>query len=141
MDEWVEPEQRGFVTGRLVADNLLLFREAKWHVFATGQEATFLQLDYSKTYARLEWHFLHASLKKLGFGAKFRRWVRILCKNASTVILVNGELSKFLKLLRSVHQGCPLAPYLFVLAAYLFILMVKVDKAIQGLPLPAGAEL
>lgn len=57
IDMWIEPEQRGFVTGRTIADNLLLFREAEWHAYAMEQEVTFLQLDYSKAYDRLEWHF------------------------------------------------------------------------------------
>lgn len=54
MDGWVEPEQRGFVSGWTIADNLLLLREAKWHAYASQQEVTFLQLDYSKAYDGLE---------------------------------------------------------------------------------------
>lgn len=110
MDAWVEPEQRGFVAGRTIADNLLLFREAKWHAYATQQEVTFLQLDYSKAYDMLEWHFLHAGLQKLGFGPVFCRWVRILCEDAGAKIIVNGDLTRLIKLFRSVRQGCPLVP-------------------------------
>lgn len=33
MDGWVESEQRGFVSGWTIADNLLLFREVKWYVY------------------------------------------------------------------------------------------------------------
>lgn len=131
MDSWVEPEQRGFVTGHPVADNLLLFREAKSHAYASGQEVTFLAYD------RLEWHFLHASLRQMLMGSKFCRWVEILC----AVIIVNGNLTKSLKLWRSVCQGCPLAPYLFVLVADLFLLLVKRHPDIKGLQLPMGGEL
>lgn len=102
MDSWVEEEQRGFVSGRTVADNLLLFREAKWHTYASDQEVTFLQLDYSKAYDQLEW-----------LRPKFCRWVEILCADATAVIIVNSDLSCALRLLRYVRQGCPLAPCLF----------------------------
>lgn len=54
---------------------------------------------------------------------------------------MNGDLSKLIKLYRSVQQGCPLAPYLFVLVADLFILMIKSCKEIKGLELPGGDEL
>lgn len=101
----------------------------------------FLQLDYLKACDRLEWHFLFAGLHKLGFRPIFCRWVKILCKDAGAEIHMNGELTKLIKLFRSIRQGCPLAPYLFVLVADLFILMVKTSKEIRGLTLPSGAEL
>lgn len=140
MESWVEPEQRGFVVGRTIADNLLVFREAKWHAYATKQQVTFLQLDYSKAYDRLEWHFLLAALRKMGFGEVFCRWIEILCQDAAAEIIVNGHLTKLIRLLRSVRQGCPLAPYLFVLVADLFLLLVKAHPDIKGLELPTGEE-
>lgn len=130
MDMWVEPEQRGFVAGRTIADNLLLFWEAKWHAYAMQQETTFLQLDYSKAYDKLESHFLHAGLKNLGFGPVFCKWVKILCADAGAEIIVNGDLTRLIKLFKSVRQGCPLAPYLFVLVADLFFILVKRNKDI-----------
>lgn len=141
MDSWVEPEQRGFVAGRNIADNLLMFREAKWHAYASNQEVTFLQLDYSKAYDRLEWHFLLAGLRKMGFGPFFCRWIEILCSDAAAEIIVNGDLTRLIRLFRSVRQGCPLAPYLFVLVADLFILLVKTHPEIKGLTMPTGEEL
>lgn len=76
-----------------------------------------------------------------GVWEKFRRWVRILCADASAEIVVNGEVTKLLRLLSSVRQGCHLAPYLFVLAADLFILLVKANRDIKRLELPSGMEL
>lgn len=55
----------------------------------------------------LEWFFLHAALKQMGFGKKFRRWVEVLCQDVSAEVIVNGELTRLLWLLRSVRQGCP----------------------------------
>lgn len=141
MDSWVEEEQCKFVSDRTITDNLFLFREAKWHAYASKQEVKFLQLDYSKAYDRLEWHFLHASLRQMGMGPKFCRWVEILCMEATAVVIVNGDLTRALRLLRSVRQGCPLAPYLFVLAADFFLLLVKSNTNIKGLLPPTGQEL
>lgn len=122
------------MAGRTIADNLLLFLEAKWHAYATQREMTFLQLDYSKAYDRMEWHFLHIGLQKLGFGPVFCRWVRILCEDAGAEIIVNGDLTRLIKLFRSVRQGCPLAPYLFVLVTDLFLILVKANGNIKGPP-------
>lgn len=42
MDQWVEVEQRGFSKGRSIADNIILFREAKWLAFTEQRDQTFL---------------------------------------------------------------------------------------------------
>lgn len=141
MDALVEEEQRGFVAGRSIADNLFLFREAKWHVYASRQKVTFLQLDYSKAYDRMEWFYLFVVLRALGFRRNFIQWVEILCKDATARLIINGEISRALGLGKSVHQGCPLVPYLFVLAADLFLLMMKAHPDIKGLELPGDREL
>lgn len=136
MDIWLEPEQRGFVSGRSIADNLMLFREAKYHAFTTKQKVAFLQLDFSKAYDTVEWHFMQECLKAMGFGEKFCNWIRILCADSGSKVLVNGKLTRRLGLQRSVWQGCPLVPYIFVLLADLVIIMVKEEPDIVGMTLP-----
>lgn len=121
MDEWLEVEQRGFCKGRSIADNLVLFREAKWLCFIEQLVMTFLQLDFSKAFDRVEWHFMQAGLLALGFGLDFCRWVSILCEDAKSSVIVNGEKSDSFPIFRSVRQGCPLAPYLVVLVSDIFI--------------------
>ncbi|XP_059064447.1 uncharacterized protein LOC131856617 [Cryptomeria japonica] len=41
----------------------------------------------------------------------------MLFRDASTCITINGRQSEAFGLFRSIHQGCPLAPALYVLAA------------------------
>lgn len=40
-----------------------------------------------------------------------------------------------------MRQGCPLAPLLFILAADVFILMLKAAEEAEGLQLPGGYKL
>lgn len=97
-------------------------------------------LDFSKAYDRIEWRFLQSSLEALGFGPNFCRWVAILCKDACAQIIVNRDLSALFWLARSVCQGCPLAPTLFVLVVDVYIRLINLNKDIEGLEDPTGRE-
>lgn len=57
--------------GRSITDNLLLFREAKWWAYHHQIPTMFLLLDFSKAYDRIEWRYVQAALKALGFSPKF----------------------------------------------------------------------
>ena len=60
-----------------------------------------------------------------------------LNENASTSVIVNGEQSQAFSLQRSVRQGCPLAPYLFLLTVDVLGQMLQhPDFGVQGLVLP-----
>lgn len=59
-----------------------------------------------------------------------------LNENASAAVIVNGEQSKTFKLQRSVRQGCPLAPYLFLLTVDVLGQMLQhQDCGVKGLRL------
>lgn len=73
----ISSEQSVFVLGRLITDNVLVAFETL-HTMATRllRKEGFmdLKLDMSKTYDRMEWNFLEAMLRKLGFAD---RWVNL----------------------------------------------------------------
>jgi hypothetical protein len=80
------------------------------------QDVVLLFLDFEKAFDRIKWGFIFTTLSKLGFNPKWIKWVSSLYWLASSLVKVNGESGKDFKLSISVRQGCPLAPYLFILA-------------------------
>jgi hypothetical protein len=57
----------------------------------------------------------------------------------SSLVKVNGELGEDFRLARSVKQGCPLAPYLFILTTDVLGHMLDDPKhEIKGMDLPKG---
>lgn len=127
--------------GRSIADNLIMYREAKCHAFASGEDYTFLQLDFPKAFDSVELHFMDAGLKAMGFGCKFRHWIKIICKDASSKVIVNGRLTRRIRLRRSVRQGCPIAPFIFIILTDIFVQMINAEDSIEGLRLPGGSLL
>ncbi|XP_071728255.1 uncharacterized protein [Rutidosis leptorrhynchoides] len=53
----------------------------------------------------------------MGFGNKWRSWVRECLNTASISVLVNGSPTKEFRLEKWVRQGDPLSPYLFIITS------------------------
>lgn len=75
-----------------------------------------LKLDVVKAFDRLEWPFLMAVLEKSGFSGLLTGFLRASFAHASSAILLNGIPTGNIPLARSVRQGCPLSPLLFIIA-------------------------
>jgi mannosylglycoprotein endo-beta-mannosidase len=135
----IRPNQTGFVEGRSIIDNTFMAQEAFEWAEESEQDLVLLLLDFEKAFDRIEWGFLFTALAKLGFSETWIRWVKTLYLEASSAIKVNGTTGPTFQLARSVRQGCPLAPYLFILATDVLGHMLADPKyKVEGLTLPKG---
>jgi hypothetical protein len=112
----IRPGQTGFVEGRSILDNTFLAQETQDWAEESNQDLVILLLDFEKAFDRVEWGFLFEALARLGFCLQWIKWVSSLYGSASSAIKLNGVEGRTFPLARSVRQGCPLSPYLFILA-------------------------
>ena len=106
------------------------------------QDLVILLLDFKKDYDRINWSFLKAVMRKLGFAQEWIEWTTTMYKGAQASILVNGIKEPKFTLERLVLQRCPLAPYLFLFIADAIIHMLDDPQyAVRGLILPDGSKI
>ena len=84
----------------------------------------------------MEWQWADRCLEKFNFGNNFRKWLNIIFKNAKTCILINGFQSKYFNISRSMRQGCPISPLIYILQAEPLACAIRCNNKRKGFPLP-----
>ena len=115
ISDLIGPKQTFAVKERSIQDNLHLIREVLEGI-KDDTEAALISLDQSKAFDRIDYRFLATVLETAGFKPEFRRWINMMYHNPQAVVKGNGKRPGAFAIERSVRQGCPLSPLLYVLA-------------------------
>ncbi|KAK6188037.1 hypothetical protein SNE40_004305 [Patella caerulea] len=140
ISEIVGPDQTCSVPGRTISDNLHFIRNIIDYVKQKQLDCAFVNIDSQKAFDRVDHGFLFSALSKFNFGPSFIRWVRLLYKDVSSSVIVNGFVSELFPVTRSVRQGCSLSPLLYVLVLEPFLIRIRKDLHIRGIKIPGCIE-
>ena len=126
------------VPDRSIFENLFLLRDTIDYVQLKHLSAAVISLDQEKAFDRVNHSFLQRVLEKFNFGPNFRRWVKVIYSDISSVVINNGWLSASFSLERGVRQGCPLSPLLYCLVVETLGQAIRRDPSIEGIPIPGA---
>ena len=113
--EVVSEYQHAFIQNRSILDAALNANEAVDSRLKDKIPGLLLKLDIEKAFDNVNWDCLLSIMSKMGFGQKWINWIRWCISIANFLILINGTPSDFFRSTRSLRQGNPLSPYLFLL--------------------------
>jgi len=97
-----------------------------------------LKVDLAKAFDRIEWCFIVSAMKRQGFKDRFIDLVHTCISTTTMAVIINGEPGPTFLPKRGIRQGCPLSPYLFILAVNELAICLQKNSAsnnIQGIML------
>ncbi|KAG7557763.1 Zinc knuckle CX2CX4HX4C [Arabidopsis suecica] len=139
----ISESQSAFIPGRLITDNVIITHELLHSLSTKKTKIPYmaLKLDIAKAFDKVEWHYVEAILKKLGFAEKWCQWVMTCISTVSYSVLINGSPTSKIHPQRGLRQGDPLSPYLYLLCTEGLSSLLHnamLTKSIQGFKASRG---
>ncbi|XP_071694404.1 uncharacterized protein [Rutidosis leptorrhynchoides] len=122
-------EQSAYLKGRFILDGSLIANEAIDYLKIIKKKSLIFKLDFKKAFDSLSWNFLFDIMYRMGFGLRWRNWIRAFLKSASISVLVNASPTNEFLTERGVRQGDPLSlsPFLIAVEGLNFIIKRTCD--------------
>ena len=85
--------------------------------------------------------FFFKVLEKFGFNDRFINFVRTLYENCRSAVYINGIISDFFPVERSIRQGCPMSMIAYVIFQEPFYRAIKNCRDIIPISLPNNSSI
>ncbi|XP_026442924.1 uncharacterized protein LOC113342676 [Papaver somniferum] len=116
--------QSAFIKGRQITDSILIANECLDSRIKEKKPGIICKVDLEKAFDHVKWSFVDEVLLRMGFGDRWRTWIKGCIENVPFSILVNGSSHDKFSSQRGLRQGDPSLPF----CSYLFLRVFGVGE-------------
>ena len=133
LDRIICEEQRGFIRGRYIGENIRLIYDMIHESNHQKINGLLLVADFEKAFDTMSREYIMECLDIYGFGPSLKRWIATLNYESTAIVVQNGHLTKPFPVERGCRQGDPISPYIFLIGCDILTRMIKNKREIRGI--------
>ena len=126
----IDVQQTGFMEKRQISENIRKTMDIVAYANEKKKRWVIISVDFEKCFDRICYEGIYGALKYFKYGQIFSNWCHLFYNEFLVCVQNRGFISPFFKKSRSVNQGCPISPYLFLLCSE--IMAHKIYQNVNG---------
>ena len=126
-------DQTGFLKGRYIGENIRTIADLIDYTSIKNNPGIILLLDFEKAFDTIKWSFIFQSLHLFNFGPEFIHWIKTIYCNSESTVINYGNTTGFFRLQKGIRQGCPISPYLFIIAVEVMANSIRKCDRVKGI--------
>ena len=135
----VSDSQSAFVRGKQIIDDILIASEVVDEARRINKKLLLFKVDFEKAYELVDLNYLNSVMVNMNFPTLWQKWITECVGTTTASVLVNGSPTEEFHIEMGLRQGDPLSPFLFLLAAEGFDVLMKAAVA-NNMFQPYGVE-